>query len=353
VSRAWPLVRAAAAVISFGRRGRFSPGDVARIWVHKPDHLGDAILVRPALAALRATFPNATITLACHPDAAPLFADDSLMIETVAFDSPFLGGADRLSVYRRAVRTAEPDLLVNLRHDFRDVLLCLAVRAPALVTYDHRGLARRASHPGSPPGDTSPEADNHLRLLTETLGLAPAPTPPPAYATDPAPAWDELPDRPCVVFHAAARSPAKLWPVASWRTLITMMAEAGLPRPALVGGLSDRALGQQIAHGLPVADWTGRFTLREAAAHLAQADAVVGVDSGPGHLAAAAGVPVVSLMSGTNRAERWAPDVARALTHPVDCAPCQRERCPVLGHPCLAGVAPDAVLAALQKAVAQ
>ncbi|MDP8223472.1 MAG: glycosyltransferase family 9 protein [Candidatus Lernaella stagnicola] len=353
MNAAYALIRLATAPWIATRRHRradYSPERVHKIWVHKPDHLGDAILARPALAALRAAFPNAALTIGCHPEAAALFEGDPLDIATYGFDSPFLGGQGRLRAYRRQVRAFGPDLVVNLRHDVRDILLCGWLGARWLVSYDHRDAARFASHPGSPPLENRSEAENHVTLLRETLHIDAADPPPPVFAAASPPAWDELPgDGPRIVLHAVARTAAKMWPVASWRELITMLGDKRPTRLALIGSASDREPNAAIAAGLPVADWAGRFSLRETAELIAAADALVGIDSGPGHLAAAVGTPVISLMSGTNRAARWAPATSTALSHAVDCAPCACERCPVVGHPCMREIAPAKVLAALEE----
>src|SRR5205814_6167405 len=63
----------------------------------------------------------------------------------------------------------------------------------------------------------------------------------------------------------------------------------------------------------------------------------VGADSGPAHLAAAAGANVLVLFSGTNDPRQWRPwgDRVRVLQHSVSCAPCNLRRCPLADHPCL------------------
>ncbi|NLH50344.1 MAG: glycosyltransferase family 9 protein [Myxococcales bacterium] len=337
------------------RAAGFSPAAIRRIWVHKPDHLGDALLARPALAALRAAYPQAEIVFACHPPAAALLAADVLGYRLEPWDSPFLGGGGSWLKYRAAVRRRSPDLLINLRHDVRDILLCTACRPRFLATYDHEGTGRLATHPGRPPEEAKPEADNHLSLLAETLRIAPATVPPlpltPAAQTAAA-VWDSLPgDGPRIVLHAAARTPAKLWPAAHWRALLGLLAERTRARLAFIGGGDDRPFNQIILHGQNgrAADWAGRFDLAQTAGIVAAADLLIGVDSGPGHLAKAVGTPVVTLMSGTNVAPRWAPDPARALAHPVACAPCRKERCPVAGHPCLRDLTPAEVLGAVER----
>ncbi len=336
-----------------GRRRRcqralaFDPARARRIWVHKPDHLGDAVLARPALATLRAACPNAEIRVACDPAAASLLAlDGAWHVEPWA--SPFLGGDGEWREYRRRVRAFAPDLLVNLRHDVRDILLCTAL-APCLVSYDHRGVASSATHAGSPPADDRPEAENHVALLQDTLGLSAAalgPLPLPNEAVRrAAAAWGGVEGSgPKIVLHAAARTPAKLWPVSHWRELIKLLRAQHHARLALVGGAPDADLNQEIARDVSaVVNWAGRLSLVETTAAIATADLLIGIDSGPGHLARAVGTPVVSLMSGTNETRRWAPVAAHTLTFLVTCAPCHRESCHVDGHPCLSRIEPARV----------
>ncbi|UNX56515.1 glycosyltransferase family 9 protein [Georgenia sp. TF02-10] len=92
----------------------------------------------------------------------------------------------------------------------------------------------------------------------------------------------------------------------------------------------------------------------ELAAVLAGADAVVVGNTGPAHLAAAVGTPVVSLFSPVVPAERWAPwGVPTVLLGDQDAA-CRGSRareCPVPGHPCLTSVTPAEVVAAVRSLV--
>ena len=101
-------------------------------------------------------------------------------------------------------------------------------------------------------------------------------------------------------------------------------------------------------------DLGGRTSFAELAAVLAGADAVVVANTGPAHLAAAVGTPVVSLFAPVVPAARWAPyGVAGVLLGDQDAA-CRDSRatvCPVPGHPCLDSVTPEDVVAAVDKLV--
>jgi ADP-heptose:LPS heptosyltransferase len=99
-------------------------------------------------------------------------------------------------------------------------------------------------------------------------------------------------------------------------------------------------------------DLGGRTTLPALADVLSRADAVVVGNTGPAHLAAAVGTPVVSLFAPTVPAARWAPYGVPLELLGDQQAPCRATRatrCPVPGHPCLAGVTAGDVVAALGR----
>jgi ADP-heptose:LPS heptosyltransferase len=101
-----------------------------------------------------------------------------------------------------------------------------------------------------------------------------------------------------------------------------------------------------------VVDLGGVTGLAGLASVLAGADAVVVGNTGPAHLAAAVGTPVVSLFAPTVPASRWAPwGVPTVLLgdHDVACAGCRARICPVAGHPCLGSVTVGDVVAAVDQ----
>jgi hypothetical protein len=104
--------------------------------------------------------------------------------------------------------------------------------------------------------------------------------------------------------------------------------------------------------GRSVTDLGGRTTFAELAAVLAGACVVVAADSGPAHLAAAVGTPVVSLFAPVVPAGRWAPYGVPVVILGDQRAPCRGTRaavCPVPGHPCLSSVASARVVEAVDR----
>jgi ADP-heptose:LPS heptosyltransferase len=83
---------------------------------------------------------------------------------------------------------------------------------------------------------------------------------------------------------------------------------------------------------------------------------VVAGNTGPAHLAAAVGTPVVSLFAPVVPADRWAPyGVPTVLLgdQGAACGGTRARECPVAGHPCLASVTPDDVVAAVARLAAR
>jgi ADP-heptose:LPS heptosyltransferase len=100
-----------------------------------------------------------------------------------------------------------------------------------------------------------------------------------------------------------------------------------------------------------VFDLGGKTELPELAAVLRAADVVVVGNTGPAHLAAAVGTPVVSLFAPVVPAVRWAPHGVPRVVRGDQRGPCAGTRareCPVPGHPCLAAVPPAAVVAGVR-----
>jgi ADP-heptose:LPS heptosyltransferase len=120
----------------------------------------------------------------------------------------------------------------------------------------------------------------------------------------------------------------------------------------VTGAPAERSLTARVAGGAGI-DLGGRTTFGELADVLAEAEVVVVGNTGPAHLAAAVGTPVVSLFAPTVPAVRWRPWRVRheLLYVDVPCAGCRARVCPVPGHPCLGGVSVEDVVAAVESLV--
>ena len=166
------------------------------------------------------------------------------------------------------------------------------------------------------------------------------------------PAGPEI-DGPYTVVHPGASVPARAWSPTANAALVDSLVAAG--RQVVVTGSPDEAGLAAFVAGHPrpgVVDLGGRTDLAGLAAVLAGADAVVVGNTGPAHLAAAVGTPVVSLFAPTVPSSRWAPwGVPSVLLgdQAIACAGCRARACPVAGHPCLSSVAVHTVVEAVDR----
>jgi ADP-heptose:LPS heptosyltransferase len=149
-----------------------------------------------------------------------------------------------------------------------------------------------------------------------------------------------------VVVHPGASVPARAWEPERCAELVALLVDAGR-RVVVTGSPQESVLTARVAGPFSpaVLDLGGETSFAELAEVLAGADVVVVGNTGPAHLAAAVGTPVVSLYAPTVPAVRWRPwKVPHELIHvDVPCAGCRARECPVPGHPCLDVASADVV----------
>ncbi|HEV7907094.1 MAG TPA: glycosyltransferase family 9 protein [Pseudonocardiaceae bacterium] len=155
-----------------------------------------------------------------------------------------------------------------------------------------------------------------------------------------------------VVVHPGASVPARAWSPARCAALVAELSRRGR-RVVVTGGPGERALTSWVAgpHGR---DLGGRTTFEQLAGVLAGADAVVVGNTGPAHLAAAVGTPVVSLFApaapACHRDLHRLPHALLGDQH----VPCRGDRaraCPVPGRPCLSSATPAEAATAVESLV--
>ena len=302
-----------------------------RILLIRPDHLGDLVLTTPVLDALKTHIPEAHITMMVGPWSSEVVARHPAIDRLLT--CPFPGfqrtAQNPLAPYilllstARQLRRDKYDLAINLRPDFwwGAALLYLA-RIPHCLGYaiePGRPFLTRAL-PFHPP---EPAPLSNLRLASaalETLGHSPLEQPytperyPLQFTPTPAEqAWvtERLdkegisPDTPIVVIHPGAGAAVKLWRTEAWsacaNALPGLLTSATPVRIMLTGSKSERPMLEEIASGmisppLLVTD----ATVGQLAALLQRAQLVLGVDSGPPHLAVAQGTPTIHIFGPTD-----------------------------------------------------
>lgn len=261
-----------------------------RILIIKLGALGDFILAFGSFAAIRAAHPGARITLLTTPPFAPL-ATRAPWFDRVETDPrlPFWHFGQH---WRLARRLRGFDFVYDLQTSSRSAYYFrLAGRPP------WSGIAHGASHPHANPARSRMHTLERQREQLAMAGIRDFPSPDLGWlAAGPNP-FDLPSPYALLVPGAAAHRPAKRWPADRFAALAHHLAQEGIT-PVLVGAESERALGEAIRARAPEAvDLIGRTALADLGPVAAGAALAVGNDTGPMHLIAALGRPVLVLFS--------------------------------------------------------
>ncbi|AEE46718.1 glycosyltransferase family 9 protein [Cellulomonas fimi] len=341
---------------------------MTRVVAVRLDSEGDVLLCGPAVRALAAT---GDVDLLASPAGAAAGRLLPGVRDVLVFDAPWSGyvpppvDATRVArtVAELAARRYERAVVLTSAHQSplpTALLLRLAgVRFVAADCDDYPGSLLDLRHRRA-QGRHEVQAALDLAVAA---GGRPVPTPDgrPGDALavrTPLPDVSALlPGRPFVVLHPGASVPARA-PAPDHATALAVALAAAGRHVVVTGGPTERALTAHVAEAArtaahaPVTDLGGRTDLAALAAVLAAADAVVVGNTGPAHLAAAVGTPVVSLFAPVVPADRWRPWGVPHVVLGDQEAPCAATRaraCPVPGHPCLTGIDPRAVVDAVDR----
>lgn len=333
-----------------------------RILIVKPSSLGDIIHALPVLAGLREAYPSAQISWLAGTSFAPLLEGHPLLHEVIPFDRAHYGRMWRrpdifLEFLRfvAEVRRRRFDWIVDLQGLIRSGFLAWAGGAEKRVGFaDAREFAwlfytdrvrcpRGAVH----AVDRNLAVARALGLMIDRpefpLGLRPEEVVAARRLLERA-ARAALPEFTAVI--PGARWESKRWPAERFAALVDRLHRGGAPPCVLFGSPDERVVASEVRARCrsAVVDMTGQTSLRELAALLSVASQVVCNDSGPMHLAAALGRPLVALFGPTDP-RRIGPysGAARVVQHAVPCAPCYRRVCPLRHHNCLKLLEPATV----------
>ena len=351
------------------------PQLVRSVLVVRPDEIGDMVLLSPFLRELRARFARARIVLVVNPATRNLVELCPYVDRLVVYDQhvarrwrPLVLPWRALCTARRQLAGESFDLAILPRWDTDGhyaAFLAYFSGASRRMAYSEAVTPRKRRLNRGFDGffthvldrrEPMHEVERSLALIAE-LGGAPDDAglelwlsdDDHRFAAELCGAYDKQGSAPLVAVHLGAGAPQRQWPVENFVALARWIAEAYSARFLIVGGPGDKPLGQEFAKAVPgrVIDSTGRATLRQTAALLSRSKLYVGNDTGPTHMAAAAGVPTVSVSSFPEGGAGWhwnspvrfhpwgAPHRVLQPSRPI--APCH-EGCTATAAHCILGV---------------
>lgn len=353
--------------------------DARRLLCVRLDSLGDVLMCTPAMRALCAAVPGRTLTLLGAPAGAAAV--------------PFIPEVDDVIAHRAAWMKDDAHLAHRSRsqNDGLALVELLAARAfdaavifttytqsalPAALLCQLAGIPLRLAHCRENPygllsdwvPDPEPAAMVRHEVQRQLALVRRVGCPPAGLALSFVPRADDVaaarallrqagidPDGRWLLLHPGASAASRRYPPAQWAAVLRLLAARFALPLVLTGSAAEASLVDGIRHaaGVPAVSLAGRLGLGELGAVLALAAVAIANNTGPAHIAAAVGTPLVDLYALTNPQHTpWAvPN--RVLFEDVPCRFCFKSTCPAGHHACLAGVAPQRVADAVAALLPQ
>jgi heptosyltransferase II len=325
---------------------------IDRLLIRAPNWMGDVILSLAAVRDLRRNFPAARIEVMARPGLADLYR----AVREV--DAVHTTGTFREDV--TTIRAGTFGAALLLPNSFGTAMQAFLARVPERWGYatDGRGplLTRRARVRPEVRGRSEVY---YYRAVLAGVGLEVTASPdvalrcPEEWSARGAALLDG--DGPWVGFTPGASfGAAKRWIPERYSAVGDFLGRQDGARIAILGARDERPLADAVAAGMsaPARNLCGETTTAEMVGVLSRLRLLVTGDSGPMHVAAALGVPVVAVFGPTDWRET-APfaGVHRLVREPVHCSPCKLRECPI-DHRCMTRISADRVVDAARALLA-
>jgi len=366
-----------------------------RVLVYRLGSLGDMVVALPALHLVARAFPEAERRMLTNipvnskaPAAAAILQGSGLVQGYMRYEVGIRSVRELLGVWWQIVRW-RPDVLVYLaaargvkaaQRDEAFFRLCgvrriLGVPLTEGMQRNYYGAATGGKDHAMGDGHLEPEAGRLARCIGGVAAAADIADP--GRLNDP-PSWDlhlsaaeheiaagaigsQALATESFAVSVGTKVQAKDWGRENWRTLLGSIAAVFPRRALLLLGAAEESEASEFAAegwrangGGPVVNLCGVLTPRESAAAIARARLFIGHDSGPMHLAAAVGTPVVAIFAARNIPRQWFPfgKQHQVVYHRVECWGCGLETCIEQQKKCLMSITVDEVLQVVRSQLA-
>ncbi len=333
-----------------------------QVLIRTPNHLGDCIMALPMINEAREAYPGSSVTVLVPDYLADIYESNPAIDRLIQIPAKYVHGliavkkiTDLISPHNFDIGYILPPSFgaassfklggvkerIGYIADGRRLLLSKPLALPTPLNSEHRSevyfnLLRRGAPTSLPyvkPKLFLNDADiAHAVELLGDFGIGPE-------------------DRYVVVAHRAVAE-SRRWGTANYTELSRRLTTEFDTKVVLVGGGDDRPSGEEIIESIGggnVFNLAGKTSLRESAAIMSRARLFIGNDSGPAHLAAAVGTPLV-VLSGADDPKETSPisNQKRLLyLSYLKCISCVKNKCPLKGEEhmaCMRGISVDMVM---------
>ncbi|MBN2331872.1 MAG: lipopolysaccharide heptosyltransferase II [Deltaproteobacteria bacterium] len=326
---------------------------IAKIMIRTTNWLGDAVMTTPAMAQIRASFPEAEIVVIANPLVAQLFTCHPDCDRVLIFDKRSKDrGITGFLRFSQQLRREQFDLALLFQNAIEGALMAFLAGIPRRGGYptDGRMLLINYRSPMTTATKELHHTDYYLQMLAG-LGLEGSRPPLRLASTE-----MELQQaheilgggRWIAINPGASYGSAKRWFPERFAAVADQLAEKHQARIVLIGGPGEQQIGHDIAIKMeqPVLNLIGKTSVRDMIAAISCCSLIITNDSGPMHVAAAVGTPIVAIFGPTDHTTTSPLTTDFTLIRkPTPCAPCLLRQCPK-DHQCMTAITADEVFAA-------
>lgn len=334
--------------------------DPKKIMVRATNWIGDAVMSIPALEALRQRFPAAEIVVVAKPWVSELYWYHPAINRQIVYDADGKHrGRSGFREFIQTLRSERFDAAILFQNAFHAAWMAWRADIPVRIGYARDGRSALLTDAVSLPPRASHrhQVYDYLQLLFRA-GLTARPDPvrsweePMLKLTDAEEKWAERQlralglggPRVLIGIHPGASfGPAKRWLPERFAALADRLVGALGADVLIFGAADEKPLADEIAGAMRRSPLVvaGQTSLRQMMALLGQCRLVVTNDSGPMHVAAGLGLPLVAIFGSTDeRATGPLHPGSRVVKARVECSPCGLRVCPV-DFRCMRGVTPE------------
>jgi len=340
-----------------------------RILCIRLDYMGDVLMSTPAIRALKQSFPGSEITLLTSSGGAAVASFIPEIDDVIVYAAPWLKSSaehqpdadmEMIGMIARRRFDAAVIFTVYSQNPLPAAMLCYFAGIPLRLAHCRENPYRLLSdwvRETEPQEQVRHEVrrqldlvaaigartdDEHMSLRVPSAATARVLDRLQSMGIDAAATW--------IAMHPGATAASRRYPPQHWHEVARAL-RATLDCPIVFTGSTEEAtLIDDIRIGLPgTHSLAGQLDLGQLAALIALAPVLVSNNTGPAHIAAAVGTPVVDLYALTNPQHTPWKVPSRVLFRDVPCRYCYKSVCPQGHNLCLTGVAPsETVKAALE-----
>jgi heptosyltransferase-2 len=351
-----------------------------KILIRGVNWIGDAILIIPAIRAIRNAYPQAHISLLIKPWVFDIFKQNPDINEIILYDERFKGFTGRLKL-AKLLRLKKFNMAILLQNAFDAALISWLSRIPERIGYKRhwRGPLLTKAIPVDKEILKQHQVYYYLNLLKK-IGLDSVEPQPYIYLTDDERRYaKKLLNTSLSTHHVspvvginpgATYGSAKRWLPERFAELIQRIINELNGSVIIFGSQSETEIVNKIVkevniqntkhpsplapHLSPILNMTGKTTLRELAALISECDVFITNDSGPMHMASALFVPIVAIFGSTDEAVTGPlGEGHRIINKKLSCAPCLKRECPEGHLRCMTEITTNDVFNAVRETLPQ